>query len=780
MQKDVFIARIAVVMLLLTGWIFCLASHLHHVQVDRHEELLSKARARYTGSATERCDRGEILDVDGHLLAANLSCRDILAEPWRVGSRKAGAIRLLARELNLDAGELRERFDDACAPADRYPEIVLARAISPATARRLGELGLEGVRVRRRAQSDRGFVGRLRRILAWSGGDGSRSYDVFLRTASLRSRRARGETLRQLAPLLDRSASALEAEYRRATRNRSRPVEIVVQRGVPVQRVKRIESYRALTLTPASEGHGLLQTLRILAQELDVPPAALRAKAVNEDGSPVKGQVTLPFPVPGSAAAAIQKYRFKGVELTPYLTGFRYEESSKRFYPKGSLLANVIGFTNASGRGISGIEERCDEDLSPQYGRARFVKDRTGARLHSVPADGAEPRPGSDVFLTISEPIQQIVDDELDRLVEQFEPKAAYAVMINPQTGAFMAMAQRPTFNLNNRNNLEPRQWTNRIAEAGFEPGSVVKPLAISGAIDFGAVRLDTVFDCEQGAWRFCGKTLHDSSGHSYGGLTVAEILQHSSNIGTAKIALAMGERKLYQTLLRYGFGKRTRAGFEREATGIFRTLDRWDGLSISRFPIGQGVLTTPLQLVQAYAALANRGVMMQPYVVDRIRRPDGTVERTRPRAKGRAVRTSAACRTVAALKTVTTPEGTAPEAAIPGYEVAGKTGTAQKWVDGHYSHTRYVSTFVGFVPADNPAFVLLVTADEPKPRPNCYAGTVAAPAFRRIAEKTLRYLDIAPRTGPPAEAWQDEIAATENRSLQANAQPAALVPATP
>jgi cell division protein FtsI/penicillin-binding protein 2 len=263
--------------------------------------------------------------------------------------------------------------------------------------------------------------------------------------------------------------------------------------------------------------------------------------------------------------------------------------------------------------------------------------------------------------------------------------------------------------------------------------------------LDAGIVTLDSAFDCEDGLWFYRGRSLRDS-GHRYGVLRVWEIIQKSSNIGTAKIALLMGERRVFDTLTNFGFGKPTGLGLEGEAPGIFRPLEKWDALSISRFPIGQGILVTPLQMLQAYCTLANGGLMRQLRVIDRLVDPvSGRADVYPNLAKWRVVREDAVQKIVQALKLVAREGGTAPKAAVPGYDVAGKTGTAQKVIDGQYSTTKFVASFIGFVPADDPAFVLLVAADEPDPKRGYYGGTVAAPTFSRIAEKTLRYLQIAP-----------------------------------
>ena len=455
-------------------------------------------------------------------------------------------------------------------------------------------------------------------------------------------------------------------------------------------------------------------------------------------------------------AERLAGYRFRGI---------RGVDTYRRCYPKDALLANVLGFTNVNGRGVSGVEESLDGYLQPTAGKAVYERDRKGNQLTTGKHALQAPRDGADVYLTISEPIQQIVEDELAALVTKFEPKAAYAVMADPRTGAIKAMAQYPTFNPNDRDSMRPSHWRNRVVSDGFEPGSVMKTMAVAGALDYGVITMDSTFDCERGRWVYHRRPLHDS--HPYGDLRVWEIIQKSSNIGAAKIALTMGENRLYQTLTRFGFGKSTGILLRGEATGIYRPLKKWDSLSITRFPIGQGILVTPLQLVQAYAAIANRGVMMKPYLVDRIVWPDtGQVELFSPRLRRRAVRPETARRITAALKLVTQAEGTAPKAAVSGYAVAGKTGTAQKveryriggkWKGRYVS--RYVACFIGFVPADDPAFVLLVAADEPS-RGGHYGGTVAAPTFSRIAEKTLCYLQVAPsqRLPPTPEPKEEDV----------------------
>ena len=319
--------------------------------------------------------------------------------------------------------------------------------------------------------------------------------------------------------------------------------------------------------------------------------------------------------------------------------------------------------------------------------------------------------------------------------------------MVNPKTGAIMAMAQNPSFNPNERKKMDPEVWSNHMVSDVYDPGSTMKCIAIAGALDFNLITLNSIFDCEDGVWYYANRQLHDSE-HRYGQLSVAEIIQKSSNIGTAKIALKMGEQRLYQTLKRFGFGSKTGMELGHESSGILRHPSKWDGLSITRFPIGQGISVTPMQMVQAYCAIANRGKMMQLHLVDRIvDSKTGHVTVTKPKVKHFVIRSKAANEIVTAMTLVTEEGGTGTSASVEGYAVAGKTGTSQKLINGSYEdHEKYVSSFLGFAPANDPAFVLLVIVDEPS-NGQFYGGTVAAPSFSRIAYQTLRYLNVPPQT---------------------------------
>jgi cell division protein FtsI (penicillin-binding protein 3) len=427
--------------------------------------------------------------------------------------------------------------------------------------------------------------------------------------------------------------------------------------------------------------------------------------------------------------------------------GIYFFDSSKRYYPKNELSSNILGFVNTHHlrvQPVCGIEKAYNSILSPVKSEASvYERARNGIPLSYGIKNLNEAKPGRNIYLTINEPIQEIVEEELDKLVEKWKPKAAYAVMVNPKTGSIIAMAQRPSFNPNDRRVMSSENWRNRIVTDGFEPGSIMKPLVIVKALSLGLVNVDTKIYCEKGYWIYGGRPLHDT--HAYDELSVEQIVQKSSNIGTAKIALEMGNKRLYDLFRTYGFGQETGLPFKPEATGILRPLKKWDTLSITRFPIGQGILCSPLQLVGAYTVLANGGRRMRLRIVDRIKdRQTGELYNYPTKVDDVVIKDKKYVdEIVNMMKTVTVRGGTAWRAAVPGYDVAGKTGTSQKWINGQYSHSKYFASFIGFVPANHPAFILLVTVDEP--HGNIYGGVVAAPTFREIAQKTLRYFNIAP-----------------------------------
>lgn len=443
------------------------------------------------------------------------------------------------------------------------------------------------------------------------------------------------------------------------------------------------------------------------------------------------------------------------------ITGIRAVESWQRSYPRDHHLANMLGYLDNERRGISGIEAMFDDIMTAKPGKLEFRRDVRGRPLPGGRIVVRPPRNGANIHLTIVSPLQQIMEEKMRLLVEKYRPEHAYALMLNRQTGAVMAAVQYPQFNPNDRNTMLPENIPNHALYKCYEPGSIMKGLSIACAIENRCVSLDSEYDCEHGHWRYGGRALRDT--HGYGVLSVAKIIQKSSNIGTAKIALDMGEELTSKGLAAFCLGQPTGVGFypagekprvfANESRGLFKPLKYWDTLTVTRMPIGQGVSMTPWQIIQAWSALANGGVMMQPYIVEKVVYPDGHTVYSQPHCKATPISRETAQIMTSALKLVTQKEGTGRSAAVKGYEIAGKTGTAQIWVPadpvskskGYYSNSMNFSSFVGFAPADNPAFVLLVSVENPKGSFRT-GGVVCGETFASIAKSTLEYLQIPPQ----------------------------------
>jgi cell division protein FtsI (penicillin-binding protein 3) len=427
------------------------------------------------------------------------------------------------------------------------------------------------------------------------------------------------------------------------------------------------------------------------------------------------------------------------------LKGLIFEDVPIRDYPKGVLGAHVIGYANYEGVGSAGIEQRMNSKLEGVAGLRISQKDGHRREIYQQRTVDIAPQSGSDVYLTLDQQIQHFAEVALDNLMAKHHPQAAWALVQNVRTGEILAMASLPTFDLN-RFSTAPAEWMrNRTVNYTYEPGSTFKAMVIASALDCGAVRATDIFDCEDGAWFYAGKILHDS--HEYGNLTVADIVKKSSNIGAAKIAIRMGEQKVYQSLRAFGFGERTGIELPGEDAGIVWKTDRWSKLSISRIAMGHEVLVTSMQILNAVSSIANDGIRMKPYVIRKVVSATGeTLLETQPEELNRPIRPETAKEMRRLLARVTQPGGTAAKAALQGYLVAGKTGTAQKvdLVNGGYYHNKFIASFVGFLPVENPAISIIVVADEPQ-QGGYYGGTVCAPYFHEIADQTVRYLRIPP-----------------------------------
>ena len=466
----------------------------------------------------------------------------------------------------------------------------------------------------------------------------------------------------------------------------------------------------------------------------------------NPDGTPV--MVPSRYAVIEKRASLEEAAKIRAQVRINRINALFFRDGYMRTYPKGAMLSNVLGYTNVvddSDVPQIGLEKQLNRQMTGDTGQERYERTLDGLPLsYGLHELIKESRDGRNIYLTIREPIQAILEEELDATYVKWNPATLYAAIADPKTGNILAIAQRPTFNPNIRSTYTPAAVRTRIAEDGFEPGSIIKPFTIGKALDWGVVTPDTVIDCDKGAWVYLGRVLRDS--HPYDKLTVAGVIQKSSNVGTAKVAMMLGEQRVYHALKLFGFGKKTGLPFPTETSGVLLPVRRWDGLSITRFPIGYGVRVSPLQMLRAYCALANGGKMPTLRLIDRIVDPETGAVAQMPIPKPVPVfdHPEAHRQLIEMMIRVTQPGGTAVRAAIPGYEVAGKTGTSRKYIPGKgYASGKYFSSFVGFVPARSPALVMLVTVDEPKGA--YYAATVAAPTFKSTMTRVLRHLNIQP-----------------------------------
>jgi len=424
------------------------------------------------------------------------------------------------------------------------------------------------------------------------------------------------------------------------------------------------------------------------------------------------------------------------------LTGVFFRDSTLRYYPHSSLMCHVLGFVNYEGVGSAGIEQYLDGRLRGLPGTRQSRLNALGHKLYWEDGKQIPPQRGADVYLSLDRNVQYIVEKALDEAMLQHHPKGAWAIVERVRTGEIIAMASRPALDLNNFSTSAADVMLNRAIGHVYEPGSSFKSTVIASALNDGTVTPGTVFDCEDGAWLYNNRILRDF--HPYGKLTVADGLKKSSNILTAKVALKMGERRLYQCLKAFGIGEKTGVDLPGEEQGILHPVSKWSNISATRIAIGQGVSVTALQLLNAYCAIANDGYLMRPYVVNHVTGNNGAVLlQAQPEVVGRPISFETAAIMRKLLTRVTEEGGTGVRAQVDGYEVAGKTGSAQKPVNGGYSTTAYTASFVGFLPAEDPEIGVIVVVDEPQPVH--LGGVVACPVFSKIASQTVRCLDIPP-----------------------------------
>jgi cell division protein FtsI/penicillin-binding protein 2 len=483
-----------------------------------------------------------------------------------------------------------------------------------------------------------------------------------------------------------------------------------------------------------------------LAQSLNRGRAASALALSSPDGTAPERRlrwVKLADEVDESVYDKIQALKIRGVY------GSR---DFQRVYPGGTLAAQVLGFVNKEGVPVTGAEHHLNLYLRGSDGWIESEKDGARRELAQFRSREVPAQDGCDVVLTIDSVIQHMLENELQSIAARYSPHFATIIASDPRTGAILGLANYPSYNPN-AFNLAPLEAQRNYAVTDLvEPGSTFKIVAAGAALDQGLVTPASTFDCGLTSINYRGKDRRlPKEDEFFGRLTVADIVAHSSNRGAAQLAMLLGEEKFYEYVRRYGFGQPTRLALGGEVRGILEPPDKWDGLTITRMPMGHAIAATPLQIHMAMSAVANGGALLRPQIIREIRDASGNVVRTfAPEKRGQVLRPSTAAQ-LAQLLTGVVREGTAKGFDIPGFEIAGKTGTTQKLVDGKYVNNRHVASFVGFFPASRPQVVLSVIVDDAKvPGGTAYGRLIAAPAFKHVAEQLIQYLDIQPVAPAP------------------------------
>ena len=461
-----------------------------------------------------------------------------------------------------------------------------------------------------------------------------------------------------------------------------------------------------------------------LAPLLGETPASVLRKLSERSGF-----VYLARALPAAKAQSILALKIPGITGTPVM---------RRVYPRGTLAAQVLGVVGTEGKGLAGLEYSRDALLRGHAGERRVVSDAIGQPV-SITETHPE-QPGQSLTLTLDANIQQRTEDVLGAVARVFIPKSATAIVMNPRTGAILAIANWPQVNANEPGASSPEDMQDRAVGFAYEPGSTFKAVTVSGALQQGLVTPETPITVPDEI-QVADRTIHDDTEHPVETLTTSQILARSSNVGAIKIGMLEGAELFNSWVHRFGFGSPTKVDLPGEEGGVALPLDQYSGSSMGNLPIGQGELVTPMQMATAYAAIANGGILRPPHIVQSI---GGKLQ---PEPAGhRIISQSTAASLRHMLEGVLAPGGTASEVSIPGYQLAGKTGTASK-IDpetGEYSKSKYIASFIGFAPAADPKLLCAVVVDEPHSG-SIFGGTVAAPAFGQIMSFALPYLGIAP-----------------------------------
>jgi cell division protein FtsI (penicillin-binding protein 3) len=514
---------------------------------------------------------------------------------------------------------------------------------------------------------------------------------------------------------------------RRAARQQQRTIEVTPSRGVIYDRNGRELAMSVMAdsiFAVPSEIPDQVTAARLLGRVLNDDPHAILARMqASRNFAWIERKVDT---ATGDRVRALN------------LKGIYFQKEPKRFYPKKELAAQVIGYVGLDDAGLAGIERGYNDQLQGRPGRRLISMD---ARRRALGGVERPPEPGQNIVLTLDENIQYIAERELEMAMAETHSLAGTVIVENPNTGEILALANRPTFNPN-AGVGKPSELQDRAISDIYEPGSTFKLVTISAALQEGLTRPDEVIDCQEGAIVLAGLRIRDHA--AYGDLTVAQILQHSSDVGAIKLGLRLGDDKLYQYIRAYGFGSKTDIELPGETRGLTRPVSRWSKVSIGAISMGQEIGVSPIQLISMVSTIANNGLYTAPRIVAGVAPPHAGRETIvfHPGPQHRVVSQLVAVEMKKMMENVVL-EGTGRKAMLDGYTVAGKTGTAQKAdpATGAYSKSHYVASFTGFTPVNNPAIAILVVLDSPMGSHE--GGQVAAPVFKRIAQQVLAYLHV-------------------------------------
>ncbi len=559
-------------------------------------------------------------------------------------------------------------------------------------------------------------------------------------------------------------------KYRaRAQRQQERRIEVSQRRGSIVDREGRelavsVEASSVYAIPEEVENPAAVA--RALAPLLEIPQATLASRLTQK-----KGFVWLARKVEPPRAAEIRARKLSGVHLVA---------ETKRFYPKGSLAASVLGYVGTDDRGLAGLEYLYDEKIRGKPGEIIALTDaRRSTYGEAEAASGRPPQEGAALALSLDSGIQFAAEQELSAAAEAVQARSGSAVLLDPSNGEILAMASVPGFDPNQYGRFSCEARRNRAISDAYEPGSTFKIVTAALALERHLLTLDEIIETADGTIRIGNVAISEHGHNRYGPLTLAGVFEHSSNIGIIRVGLRLGPQRLFEGASAIGIGRTTGVDLPGDSAGIFRPLARWSLLSNASISMGQEVALTALQLSRVAAVVANGGFLVQPRLVTRVISPDGRSERP-PAPPPVRVLSEATARSLRDILVGVVERGTGAKAAIPGFTVAGKTGTAQKAGVGGYQPGRYVANFVGFAPAESPRVVGVVIIEEPKGK--YYAGEVAAPLFSRIVSRALGILRVSPQeqrlpatilsSSPRSVAYREGVVPASVRQVEASTSP--------